>query len=185
MQKRWVDLKCDFSSTKTPKDCFAVFEASLSESIDKISIPDCLASISPLPTQTTQDAPEVITFLWPEGPENQSGRIVHAGRGKNCTHSQCFELEAVLKGTKGELVRCPVCSASMSLSDLIVCGFFGSLMSKYERKAGCCLDASGEDCDITEEQENELCKFVISTTGHCVLKVSEQRLNPALSQRLS
>jgi hypothetical protein len=89
LSKQWQDLTCDFKSAVTPKDCFDLFEASFSNAIDKISLPDCSARISTVPFRM-QAAPEVVTFLWPESQENGSGRITHAGRGKNCTHSQCF-----------------------------------------------------------------------------------------------
>jgi hypothetical protein len=90
-----------------------------------------------------------------------------------------------LKPASSSLIRCPVCSASIPLDDLIVDGVFTALMQKYAGKPGCFLDATGVDQDLSEEQANELSRFIVSSTGHCVLKVSGTRLNASLSQRLS
>jgi hypothetical protein len=172
-----------------------LFEVALSKFIDNISIPDCTAMISPLALRT-QENPEVLTFQWPISAENEEGRIAHAGRGRNCMHAQCFvypnfiliisqDLKCLLKSANTSLIRCPVCSANIPFSDIIIDGFFTSLVKKYNDQPGCFIEVDGIDCALSEEQTKELSTFTISSTGHCVLKVSGTRLNASLSQRLS
>jgi hypothetical protein len=72
--------------------------------VDKISLPNSKKMLSKTPSQDI--AAEIVTFIWPtisveippkisfyNAPQNKivgSGRISHAGKGKDCAHAQCF-----------------------------------------------------------------------------------------------
>jgi hypothetical protein len=179
------------NNADSTKECFSIDESSRRKNMDQISLPDCRKKMSQISTRTI--AAEAVSFLWPVSQENRNGRIRHAGRGKNCSHAQCFvcvyinlqDIEAVIKSSKSSLIKCTVCSSKIPFADLVVDGYFSYLNYIYSDNLGCYIDEDGADRVLSKDQAKEVSTFIISQAGQYSMKLSGTQIYESLSSRLS